>query len=74
MSTQIDNPYVASYVKFGTAPGHCVLYRYLIQDKIKFSHVATTKDSKMAKKLARLLNKDWRENNGVEQEELSHEG
>lgn len=69
MSKPIDNPYVPYYAKFGSSPGWCVMFRYLIGDKIKFSFIANAKDSKTAKKLARLLNKDWRENNGKESDD-----
>jgi hypothetical protein len=68
MSKPIPNPYVAHYSKFGRNSGHCVLFRYLIGEQIRFTFVADTQDSKMAKKIARLLNKDWSENNKVEEQ------
>lgn len=69
MSEPIKNPYVATFTKFSPNSGWSVLYRYLIGEKIKFSFVANAKDNQTAKKLARLLNKDWRERNGVQDEE-----
>ena len=69
MSEQIKNPYVATYSKYSPNAGWSVLYRYLIGNKIRFSFVANTRDNLTAKKLARLLNKDWRARNGVQDEE-----
>lgn len=66
MPKEIDNPYVSYYSKFGMNRGWCVMFRYLINDHIKFSFVANAKDAKTAKKLARLCNEDWVKNNGKE--------
>lgn len=68
MSKPIHNPYVAHYSKSSRNSGHCVLFRYLICDKIGFKFVASTLDNTTAKKLVRLLNKDWREDNDKEEQ------
>lgn len=68
MTKPIKNPYVSSYSKY--SHGQVVMFRYLIGSDIKFKVVCTATDKQTATKLARLLNKDWRERNGVEEQEL----
>lgn len=60
MSKPIKNPYVAIYSKIGRRSWD-VLFRYLIADKIKFKMICSCTEASTAKKIARLMNKDYHE-------------
>lgn len=56
MTEQIKDPYVAAFSKFSKSWN--VTYRFLIKDKINFTHVCSCPNNPTARKIATLLNKD----------------
>ena len=55
MTKQIKNPYVVSFSKY--ANGWTVMFRYMINDKIKFKVISTSTEKAHAEMIARALNR-----------------